>query len=94
LKTALALQPNSPAAVLYHGLALEGTNDLNGAVRELKTAHDLGGSSYAVALFHLGQIYLSKDEREQARKAFASYLREAPNGPNAAQAKKMIGILK
>jgi Flp pilus assembly protein TadD len=94
LKTALALQPNSPAAILYHGLALEGTNDLNGAERDLKTAHDLGGPAYAVALFHLGQIYMNKGEREQARKAFESYLREVPSGPNADQARKMIGILR
>lgn len=94
LKTALTLRPNSPAAILYHGLALEGTNDLNGAERELKTAHDLGGPAYAVALFHLGQIYMNKGEREQARKAFEGYLSEAPSGPNAAQARKMIGILR
>ena len=94
LKAALALQPNSPAAILYHGLALEGTNDLNGAERELRTAHDLGGAAYAVALFHLGQIYVNKGEREQARKAFESYLQEAPSGPNAAEARKMIGILR
>jgi tetratricopeptide (TPR) repeat protein len=94
LKTALALRPNSPAAILYHGLALEGTNDLNGAERELKTAHDLGGSAYAVALFHLGQIYLNNAERERARQAFEGYLREAPSGPNAAQARKMLAILR
>ena len=94
LKTALALQPNSPAAILYHGLALEGTNDLNGAERELATAHDLGGPPYAIALYHLGQIYMNKGEREQARKAFEGYVREAPGGPNATQARKMIGILK
>lgn len=94
LKTALALRPNSPAAILYYGLALEGTNDLTGAEKELKTAHDLGGPAYAVALFHLGQIYMNKGEREQARQAFEGYLREAPSGPNAAQARKMIGILR
>ena len=94
LKTALALQPNSPAALLYHGLALEGTNNLNGAEQELKIAHDLGGPNYAVALFHLGQIYMNKGQRAEARQAFESYVREAPGGPNAAQARKMIGILK
>ncbi len=94
LKTALALQPNSPAANLYHGLALEGSNDLTSAERELTTAHDLGGAAYAVALFHLGQIHVNKGEREQARQAFEIYLHEAPNGPFAAQARKMIGILK
>lgn len=94
LKTALTLQTNSPPAILYHGLALEGTNDLNGAERELKTAHDLGGPPYAVALFHLGQIYMTQGKREEARRAFESYLSEAPSGPNASQARKMIGILK
>ncbi len=94
LKTALALRPNSPAAILYLGLALEGTNDLTGAEKELETAHDLGGPAYAVALFHLGQIYMNKGEREQARQAFEGYLSEAPNGPNAAQARKMIGLLR
>jgi tetratricopeptide (TPR) repeat protein len=94
LKTALALEPNSAAAILYYGLVLEGTNDLDGAERELKTAHDLGGVAYAVAMFHLGQVYLSKGERQQARKAFESYVSEAPSGPNAAQARKMIEMLK
>jgi len=94
LKKAIALQPNSPAAILYHGLALEGINDFNGAERELKTAHDLGGISYAVALFHLGQIYMNKGERAEARRAFEGYVREAPTGPNASQARKMIGILR
>src|SRR6266478_723732 len=51
LKTALDLQPYSPAARLYHGLALAGSNALDDAERELKTAHELGGPTYAVALF-------------------------------------------
>ena len=94
LKAALALQPNSAAAILYYGLALEGINDLNGAEQQLKTAHDLGGPPYAVALFHLGQIYMSKGERAEARRAFENYLRDAPTGPNADQARKMVGILR
>lgn len=94
LRAALALQPNSPAARLYNGLALEGSDDLNGAEQELKTAHDLGGATYAVALFHLGQVYVNKGERERGRKMFESYLREAPNGSDAAQARKMISVLR
>jgi Flp pilus assembly protein TadD len=94
LKAALALQPNSPAARLYNGLALEGSGDLNGSEQELKTAHDLGGASYATALFHLGQIYANRGERERGRKMLESYLREAPNGPDAAQARKMISVLR
>ncbi len=94
LTPALALQPNSPAAILYHGLALEGIGDLTGAEHELRIAYDLGGAAYAVALFHLGQIYMNAGEREKARKAFESYVHAAPSGPNTAEAKIMIGILK
>ncbi len=94
LRAALALQPNSPAARLYNGLALEASDDLNGAEQELNIAHDLGGAAYARALFHLGQIYVNRGERERGRKMFESYLREAPNGPDAAQARKMISALR
>jgi len=94
LKTALALQPNSPPARLYSGLALEGSGDLNGAEQELKIAHDLGGATYATALFHLGQIYVNRGERERGRKMLESYLREAPNGPDAAHARKTITVLR
>ena len=94
LKAALALQPNSPAGILYHGLALEGINDLAGAEHELKSAYDIGGVAYAIALFYLGKIHLVRGEREKSRKDFESYVRVDPNGPYAAEAKKMIGILR
>ena len=94
LKIALELQPNSPAARLYDGLALVGSNAFDDGERELKTAHELGGPTFAVALFHLGQIYMDKGERELARKTLQSYLREAPNDPNARQARKLLAVLR
>ena len=94
LKTALGAQPDSPAAILYYGLALEGSKDFEGAERALKSAHELGGAPYAMALFHLGQIYTNKGQRKPAREMFQGYLREAPNGPDAAAARKMIAALR
>ena len=94
LKTALELQPNSPAARLYNGLALAGSNATDDAVRELRTAHQLGGPSYAVALFHLGQIYMEKGERVLARETLQTYLLEAPNDTNAPQARKWLEVLR
>jgi tetratricopeptide (TPR) repeat protein len=94
LKKALELQPNSPAARLYDGLALAGSNSLDDAERELRTAHELGGPAYAVALFHLGQIYMDKGERVLARKTLQAYLLEAPNGTNAPQARKLVEVLR
>ena len=94
LKTALALDPNAPAARLYNGLALKGSNAPDEAARELKMAHDLGGVPYAVALFHLGQVYVDTGQRELARRALQTFLREAPNDPNAPEAKKLLEVLR
>ena len=94
LKTALALDPNAPAARLYDGLALKGSNSPNEAAQELKLAHDLGGPTYSVALFHLGQVYMNKGQRDLARQTLQSFLREAPNDPNAPQAKKLLEALR
>ena len=94
LRKALSLESNSPAAKLYMGLALKAMNELDEAERELKGAYNLGGASYAVALFHLGEVYIDKGERELARQALEAFLRDAPGAPNAAQARKLIGLLQ
>ena len=69
-------------------------DDTDGAVHELKIAHDLGGAGYAAALFDLGQIYMSKGDRKLALETFQMYLSEAPKAANAAEAKKLIQILQ
>ncbi len=94
LKAALELQPNSPAARLYDGLALAGSHALDDAERELRTAHELGGPIYAVALFHLGQIYIDKGERVLARQTLETYLIEAPHDAKAPQARKLLEVLR
>ena len=93
LHEALSLKSDSPAAILYDGLARQGLKDLDGAERQLLLAHNLGGSQFAVALFHLGQIYSDKGDRQRAREALEEYLREEPNGPEASDAKKLLRIL-
>jgi tetratricopeptide (TPR) repeat protein len=94
LQQALSLQPDSPSARLYLGLALGSLDDLTGAERELKKAHDFGGPAYAVALFNLGVVYQRRGERQEAIKMFETYLREAPNSPNAAAVKQLIDTLR
>jgi tetratricopeptide (TPR) repeat protein len=76
------------------GKALSGLDDADGAVRELKIAHDLGGAAYAVALFDLGQIYMNKGERRRALEMFETYLSEDPKAANAAEVRKLIQILQ
>ena len=94
LRKALSLESNSPAARLYLGKALSGMDDSDGAARELKTAHDLGGPAYAVALFDLGQIYMSRGDRKLAVETFEQYLAEDPKAANAAEVRKLIEILR
>ena len=94
LDQAISIEPSAPAAHLYAGTASAKLNDLARGEKELQTAYDLGGTPYAIALFHLGQLYMKKGDREKALNALESYLREAPNAANAAQAEKLIGRLR
>ena len=93
LDKALTLEPSAPAVHLYAGVACVGTNDAERGEKELNSAYDLGGAPYAVALVHLGRLYMKKGDRELALKTFQTYLRESPDGANAAQVQKMIAAL-
>lgn len=94
LEKALSLDPTSPAAHLYAGLARVGLGEDERAARELSAAYDLGGSKFALAQYHLGQIYMNKGERARALKAFETYLRDAPDAANADKVRRLISILR
>ncbi len=94
LERALLLEPASPAAHLYAGITAISLNQDDQGERELRTAHDLGGIPYAIALLDLGRLYMRRGERELALKSFESYLRESPDAANAAQVEKLIGMLR
>jgi tetratricopeptide (TPR) repeat protein len=93
LDQAIALNPDSPAAQLYVGVARLKLENLDEAEKHLKAAYTLGGSSYSMALFHLGELYMNKGDREAALKSFQAYLRESPSASNAAIAQKLIATL-
>jgi tetratricopeptide (TPR) repeat protein len=94
LNRALSLEPNSPAARLYSGIALMAQGNLDGAEKDLKTAYEVGGSHYALALFNLGQLYMNKGERRLALESFQRYLSDDPKTANADQVRKMIALLQ
>jgi tetratricopeptide (TPR) repeat protein len=93
LDKAMTIEPSAPAVHLYAGMACAGLNDMPRAEKELNAAYGLGGAPYAVALVHLGRLYLKRGDRELALKTFQTYLHESPDGANAAQVQKMIAIL-
>src|ERR1044072_624394 len=94
LDKALSLDPTSAVAHLYAGIDSVKLNNTARAETELKAAYELGGTTYAIALLHLGQLYAKKGERAMAITALESYLREAPDAANVAQVKKLIGELR
>ena len=94
LEVALSVEPGSPAAHLYAGLAQAGLGESAPAEKELRTAYELGGSDYALAQFHLGQLYMDRGERALAVRAFETYLRDKPDAANAEQVKRMIAVLR
>ena len=94
LAAATALDPNSPAVRLYAGLAASGRGDFETAEKELKAAYALGGARFAIAIFHLGNVYLNKGDRESALSSFERYLREVPDAANGEQVRKTIAMLR
>lgn len=94
LSRALKLNPNSAAAHLYVGLAVNGLGSSEDAARELKTAYEMGGAEFAVALFHLGEIYMTGGNKNLSLRYLESYLAIAPNGKNADQVRRMIAMLR
>jgi len=94
LNQALTLNSSFPSALLYCALAETGVGDLDSAEKHLKAAYSLGGTSYSIALFHLGELYMNRGERELALQAFEAYLRDSPAAPNADQVRKLISMLR
>jgi len=94
LNDAVSLDASSAAARLYLGQALAGVGELKPALKELRTAYELGGDDYAVALLHLGRVYLKANDQNAALKAFERYVRIAPKGPNVVEAERQIALLR
>ena len=94
LSRAISLNANSASAHLYTGVAYAGLAQYEEAEKHLKTAYTIGGTSCPLALFHLGQVYMNKGEREAALKYFQEYLRVSPDALNARRVEKLIAMLQ
>ena len=94
LNRAISFNSESAAAHLYAGVAYVGLAQYEDAEKHLKSAYTIGGTSYSLALYHLGRIYINKGEREAALKYFQEYLRVSPDAPNAHQVQKLIAMLQ
>ena len=94
LRKALALESGSPAALLYLGITSMALGRFDEAEASLKKAYEHGGPHYALANFHLGQLYMNKGQRDLALKSFQLYLADIPDAANSAQVRKLMAILQ
>ncbi|HET6892826.1 MAG TPA: tetratricopeptide repeat protein, partial [Pyrinomonadaceae bacterium] len=94
LRKALSLESGAPAALLYLGIASMALGRFDEAEGSLKKAYEHGGPHYALANFHLGQLYMNKGQRELALNSFQLYLADVPNAANSAQVRKLMAILQ
>ena len=94
LETAISLNPQSAVARLHAGQAYAATGDAARAEKDLKAAYALGGQDYAVALFYLGNLYMTRGERGKAVESFNAYLAVAPTAAHAEEARRLVGILR
>lgn|GEM_PF-4639850 len=90
LTQAVSLDSSSAAAHLFWGIAALEMNDLIVAERELVKASLLGGERYSNAHYYFAHVYLKTGHREEAAREFALYLRTAPPGDMATQARALL----
>ena len=89
LRQAMEFDRTRAVARLWMGVALLETGDVPKAETELTKALVMGGSECAAANYHLARIYLSRGDGMEAERAVRSYLRDAPKGEFAADAKRL-----
>lgn len=94
LNQAIAIDSSQPAAHLWLGIALLQAGELPGAEHELAKALIMGSPNFAVAHFHLAQVYLRRGDSAEATRALKAYLGDSPKGEFAEQARRLLKELE
>ncbi|MDQ3802835.1 MAG: tetratricopeptide repeat protein, partial [Acidobacteriota bacterium] len=89
-RKALKKNAASPWAHFYLGMILLKRRQHDSAEAELKNAVSSGGGQMALAHYYLGGIYWNKGQYRQAADELETYLRLAPNAPDAARLRETI----
>jgi tetratricopeptide (TPR) repeat protein len=90
LAQAVTLDSSQPAAHLFWGIAALDMNDLVVAERELVKALLLGGEQYSNAHYYFAHVYLKTGRREEAGRELTLFLKTAPPGEMATQARALL----
>lgn len=94
LEKAVKIDPSAANVHLLLGGALMQLRRPTEAERELLRAYELGGAGVGNAQLLLGQLYLSQQKLELARRALEQYLKDVPAAPNAAQVREAVEKIK
>jgi Tfp pilus assembly protein PilF len=87
---AVSLDSSQPAAHLFWGITALEMNDLIVAERELVKALLLGGERYCNAHYYFAHVYLKTGRRAEAAHEFTLFLKTAPPGDMAEQARALL----
>jgi Flp pilus assembly protein TadD len=94
LSEATSIESARPDAHMFLGVAFLQTGDLDGAARELTRTLVLGGQQYTIAHYYFAHVYMRQGRRDMARAELEAYLKEAPSGDRAGEAKSLLEQLK
>jgi len=93
LKKTLAVQaPDAPTLALLSIAELQ-DGKLDDAIRDAQKVHAMSHDGYAVVHYVAGAALEGKHEYQQASVEYSTYLRESPNGPEAAQVRSAMDRL-
>ena len=88
LTKALTVEPQDPNSLTLISIAQLRTGDVNAALQNALKVHQVSHEGHAVAHFVAGMAYEDKQEYQKATVEYETYLRESPDGPEAAQVRR------
>lgn len=93
-RKALKQNAASAPAHLYLGIVLLGRREFEEAERVLRTTTQSGGGEAAKAHYYLGGLYWELKQYKRAAEELETYLKLAPNAPDAARLRATIKELR
>jgi hypothetical protein len=94
LRRALKKNDSSPTAHMYLGMTLISLRKLDEAEKELQRAVTQGGDQMGLAHYYLGGIYWGRREYKRAADELETYLKLAPQAPDAERVRNTIKELR
>jgi tetratricopeptide (TPR) repeat protein len=93
LSKALAVEPQDATALTLISIAQLRTGDVNDALQNALKVHQVAHQEHALAHYVAGRAYEVKQDYPKATTEYESYLRESPDGPEAAQVRGALAHL-